>query len=419
VISLPRPTIAVLGVLLILAGCSSPDVAPTVATPPPTKTPANQVSLPVEAALLAPSFGSDWIVVGLAAPQSIALEDPSVAIRLLDRSGKEIERRTVELPFDSLLPGSAWPFREVFRPAASPSAVEATLEGTGRASGAAPRLRGEVLTTFIDSQGTRAALGSITNRAGESVRLDRVALLGRDSAGALQEVAAAVPAASVLPAGEVTPLLAQLPDGGDLLDWEVLPIASTGAFSPAAVEVGEIYAAEDDQSNPFVTASVRNTAQGQRWISLTAVAQVGSTWLVGDSITAPLPVAQGEGLPLTIRVPGSELPPDEEIEWLLFPDATAAETGTVPLTAEVVGFSPLGSSLLLRVRISGGATPVRLPAAHAWVATDEGQTVSAASAIGPEVLLPGQEAVVTLALPVPRGLELALAQVEVRAAGLP
>jgi hypothetical protein len=92
----------------------------------------------------------------------------------------------------------------------------------------------------------------------------------------------------------------------------------------------------------------------------------------------------------------------------------------MPVPSEVIGYEPAGSTLFLRVRLTGGAVAtVHSPAASASITDDEGQVVSAAWAAGPPILAPGDSAVVTLALPLPRGFDLTQGQLDVEGAGLP
>jgi hypothetical protein len=385
----------------------------------PTPTPAYDLRLEADAVLVPGAAGGDWLVVGLALAGDEAVRSPHLVISLKDATGAEISRRSVEIPPDPLPPGAAWPFLESFRPPAPPSTVDATLLGLAVSGQAAARINGEVLRIFLDAQGGSVALGSLTNGATGPVLIEHVRLLGKDTAGAMQAVLDVTPARRELAAGEVTAFLADLPPRSEPLEWEVHAIAAAVDGPAQAIEILDVYATEDDQANPFVTAVLRNDSEDARWVTLTAVARRGEVWLSGDSFSLPVPLAPGERAPVALRVAGAGLPDDEQVEWLLIPDSTMAESGSVPVASEVVAFSPVGSTLFLRVRLTGGDAPAVKPAAYASIATDDGRTVSAAWAAGPATLTPGQTSVVTLALPVPGGFELTQGQVDVRAAGIP
>jgi hypothetical protein len=300
-----------------------------------------------------------------------------------------------------------------------PRTVEATLLGLAGSDQSAARVLGEVRRIFLDALGGSVALGSLANAATSPIRIEHVRLMGRDSAGTMQDVLDVTPARRELTAGEVTPFLADLPPRDEPLEWEVHTIAAAADRPRQAIEILDEYATEDDQANPFVTAVLRNDSEDPRWVTLTAIARQGETWLSGDSFSLPIPLAPGERAPIALRVPGAGLADDAQVEWLLVPDSARAEAGSVPTASEVVGFGPVGSTLFLRVRLTGGDRQVHNPAAYASITTDDGRTVSAAWAAGPPILTPGQTSVVTLAVPMPGGFDLTQAQVDVRAAGIP
>jgi hypothetical protein len=415
----PQPFVFALLCSLQLSACTAPAES-TVAPPSPTQTPAFDFRLSVTAELTQASESGEWLVFGLAGETSTAIEDPHVLIVLRDAAGVEIARRTIEIPADPLPSASNWPFRQPFRPPAAPASVEATLLGNLTALPAGPDLTGRVLRRFLDAEGRPVALGALENHGPSEAFVERLALVGRDSTGAIREILEAVPAAARIDADEQVPFLAPLPPGDETLEWEVFPIARASDGPPVAVEILDPRPARDDQGNPFVTAVVRNGSSQPLWLALTGIAVDGTVWLAGNSLSLPVPVAPGSGAPFSLRLPAVGLPAEGDIEWLIVPRATPAEGGPVSVPTEVIGYEAVGSTLFLRVRLTGGdATPTTVPSAQGTIRGDDGLLVSAGWAAGPPTLAPGETAVVTLALPLPRDFDLTLGQIDVQGAGMP
>jgi len=415
-----RPPIPALILVLVLSACSSP--TEEAALPPPsTKTPVYELTLPVEADLVRLGTDSgDWLVLGIAGEAAPAIEDPHVLIVLRDSAGAEISRRTIEIPADPLLPASAWPFREPFRPATLPASVEATLLGNPAALGEGPDLTGRILRTFLDAQGTTVALGALANLGPAEAIVERLGLVGRDDTGGIREVLEVEPAASRLDSDETVPFLARLPPGSEDFHWDVYPIARAVDGPPFTVDILERRPDQDDQGNPFVTAVVRNRSSEPLWVVLTGVIADGETWLAGDSLSLPLPLAPGDGAPFSLRLPGIGLPPEGQVEWLIVTRARPAEAGPVSVPSEVIGYEAVGSTLFLRVLLTGSAEMGALaPSAQATLMGGDGRLVSAGWGVGPPTLAPGETAVVTLVLPLPNDFDLILGQLDVHGGGLP
>ncbi|HSR47063.1 MAG TPA: hypothetical protein VLL77_03655 [Anaerolineales bacterium] len=108
-----------------------------------------------------------------------------------------------------------------------------------------------------------------------------------------------------------------------------------------------------------------------------------------------------------------------DLEWMVFTDGMPAEETALPLTTEVVAYEPVGSKLMLRVRVRApGAEGVRTAAVSAVVRRETGPVASAAWASVTD-LDPGESAIVVLALPLPAGFDLTTSVVDVWGGGLP
>ena len=132
-----------------------------------------------------------------------------------------------------------------------------------------------------------------------------------------------------------------------------------------------------------------------------------------------MPLAPGDRAPFSLRLPGVSLPPEGQVEWLIVTRASPAEASPVTVPSEVIGYEAVGSTLFLRVLLTGGAEGRRHPSAQATLMGDEGELVSAGWGVGPPALGPGETAVITLALPLPSEFDLTLGQLDVQGGGLP
>jgi hypothetical protein len=404
--------------MLLVAACTPAPLPPSPA-PTPTATPDFTLNLDVEASLRPAPLPGEWIVTGLALAGPNDVETPRLSLVLRDSTGAELDRRTVDVQPDPLPAGASWPFRETFALETTPSTVHARLQGDSGNAAQRPLLQGEVLRTFIDSRGGTVALGSLANEATRQAFVTSLRVAGRDAAGALQEVLDVRPARRQLEPGEVTPFLAALPPEAEALEWEVYSIAAFGDGSDPAIEIVEQTSADDDQGHPFVTTVLRNISEDPRFPAITGILGHEDAWLSGEAFELPVALAPGEQAAISLRVPGLGLSPEAEIEWLLVTDSTAAEGRSIPVASEVIDFQPLGSTLVLGVRLTAGQRPVGQPAVQAALIGENGVTLSAAWGAGPAALGPGESAVVPLALPIPRGFDLAQGQLDVRAVGLP
>jgi hypothetical protein len=416
---MPRRRAAICSLyLLLLAGCAQ--VGPILTpTPLPTATPPRDVSLPIEVELAASDTAGEWSVFGIAEAGDQSIERPSLQITLYDEEGSQIDQRTVDLSPQPLPSGAAWPFGETFQTPSTPVAAEAVLLGDAAAGDPVIPLRSRALRTFTDYQGRTLLLGSLSNADRSAASVRAVGLLGFDPDGQMRQVLEVDLIGSVVEPGQSVPILARLPRGGEDLAWQLFPIAVGADGPPLPVEVLDQVAGWDDQGNPFVTAVVHNKASVALWLTLTGVVQEGDAWLAGETFALPTPLGPGGRLPFSLRLPGVGFPQEDDLRWEIFPAASEATAQPIPLSSEVIGYEPVGSTLILRVRLTNAESgAVRSPAAFASLTDGDGQTVGAAAGGGPPVLASGESAIVTLALPL-RGFDLALGQIDILAYGLP
>lgn len=422
----PRPRRLLLApacALMWLAACSvlpTPTSQPAEPTARPVPSPA--FSIPVDVSVREGPGAGEWTVLGLARTGTEALTDPRLLFVLLDRAGAEIERRTIEIPIDHLPRDTAWPIRAVFQPSSKPESATARLQGDPTTALPAAEAAAEVLGTFIDDQGRVMALGRLKSVGDGPVEILGLRLLGWSEDGAITEVVEAESALSIVSEGTPAPFFARLTETEEGISWEAFPLVRPADRDLPEVSVDAVEVFTDDQGNPFVTARVVNTSDSPVTIRATGVLREGAAWLAGRTVEIPMPTLPGETALVTIRVPATALnrgADPEGVEWDLFLDAREAAAGSITIPGEVVGYEPAGSTLVLRVRVSGPPdTPLERSAVAATLRSEAGQVVSGAwsdvSALGP-----GEETVVILSLALPRGFDLTASILDVTATGTP
>ncbi|HSR47612.1 MAG TPA: hypothetical protein VLL77_06435, partial [Anaerolineales bacterium] len=274
----------------LLGACAPASQAPPSPTssprPPTSPTPAYRLRL--EAYLLPGETSEEWIVIGLAQTGVEPVADPRVRIVLSDRSGAEIDRRTIGLPLDIVPAGAGWPFRETFRLAATPVSVEAFLTGETAPVEPVPPASAKVLQTFLDAQGSTIALGRLTVDSLDVVEILAVRLLGRDPNGAMVDVLEAHPARAVDFATPTLPFLARVPKSSRATTWEAFPIVRNGDGLPPSVEPRLSEPSVDDQGNLFITAVLDNFGDDPLWARATGVVAQDGRWLAADLVEVPV-----------------------------------------------------------------------------------------------------------------------------------
>lgn len=419
---IPAPA-AWAALLLTLAACTGlplPAPSPTPAVPTLTLSPSIVISAE---AVLQPGPGVDeWTVLSLPRSGDAAVGEPRVLIVVFDPSGAEVERLLIDIPLDPLPPRTAWPIRETFQSSTSPASATVSLIGEPGSATASPRVLSEIVTIFVDSSGTPAALGRLEIVGDSAVEILGLHLLRRSEDGTITDILDAAPALSILPAGSETPFLARMPEAGSQEAWEPFLLARPANDPSPRVSLMAAESFTDDQGNPFVTLQLENTSPSPVWIRLTGVLRRGERWLAGREIDIPSPIPVRETAAVSLLLPataiGESVEPDS-VDWEVFLDASPAGAEPVAVPIEVLSYEPAGSTLVLRVRLSAPPeTPLDRGAITAVLRSEGGPVVSASWA-GISNLGAGESAVVVVSLPLPSGFDLMASALDVSGSGLP
>lgn len=356
--------------------------------------------------------------MGLAEAGREAMEAPEILLTVYGPSGSELTRQTIALPIEVLPAGAGWPFSLKVSSPSEPTSAQAVLQGAAAADPSAPRASAEVLETFLDTQGASQLLGRVRVDGDLPFEVVSLGVLGRDRSGKITDVLGAEPAGANDPGHRETPFLARVPAGSRASTWTAFPIARSLEHAPPPVDVTPGEAMSDDQGNPFLTVHLRNPGQDPLWVRATAVLKADGEWQAGEAIVLPVPLGPGLSTAISFLVPGSPPNPELPTSWETFVDARAADASPVPLASEVVGYEPVGSALLIRVRTE---VPVSQEMERAGVSavlrSESGPIVSASWAAASD-LAAGDAPIVVLALPLPDGFDLTASILDVEALGL-
>jgi len=411
---------------LLLAACTPAAPRETVAVAPTAGASATPAfAARAEAHLAEGRTVGEWLVVGLAhAPSDQNLAAPQLLVVLRDASGAEIGRQTVDIAADPLPAGAAWPFEEPFRPSRAPRAVEVRLVGNPGPAAASSLVRASVLRSFLDAEGATILLGRLADSGGGAA-IESVRLLGRDESGRATAVVSAIPAVAFLAPRESAPFLARAPRLANGATWQAFVIARPAEQPAALLQVETVSAHEDDQGNPFVSLFVRNDSPQPVWAQVTAVASLGEAWMAAAALELPTPLAPGARLPLALRLPRTSVerdgaPAPADLAWQIFTASRPASASAVSLPLEVVGYEAVGSTLLLRIRVEGiAAGLVDRPSVIVALRGSDGELLGAGLTAGDTSLADGASLVLTVAIPIARGLDLRQTEFDVLAVGVP
>ncbi len=372
-----------------------------------------------------------WIANGLVTNDaSAAAVGLRLRLSLLDAQGQAVATREIAPVIDRLGPGESSPFTSRFEGAPAAVRVHAEVAASSASSFKRAPISVEGLQEAADSSGGVSVTGTLTNEGNRPAAVAQVAVAARD-AGKLIAVGGRVAGMSYIRAGESVPFLAHLPTsspGAQLTAWVDAIETSTPDPVPTAV-TASARMATTSQGLPFVVGSVRNTDNTPRIAALVVFVKDKTRILGMADVEAPIPLAPGEatifaatsfpGLPARMASGHVSLA-DLKAEVVFDPIASgaAADGESVPLEVAITAYEPIGSTLFVKGQVTNDrSTPIRLPAVTIAVRSTEGRPVTAGWLTIAPLLAAGEASAFSLAMPLPSGVDPAMAEYDLKAAG--
>jgi hypothetical protein len=180
---------------------------------------------------------------------------------------------------------------------------------------------------------------------------------------------------------------------------------------------------------PFVVGSVQNADLQARSATLVVTLKEKSQLMGLADVRLPIPLAPGEtqlfalasfpGLASRMSSAQASLA-DLTVEVVFDPVESGAEgvTVSVPLDVSITSYEAVGSTLFLKGEVNNErSTPIMSPAVVAAVRSTDGKPVTAGWLTVAPSLAPGEKAAFTLPMPLPSGVDPAMSEYDLQAAG--
>ena len=363
----------------------------------------------------------------------LGAEEIALRIWLESSSGEILAEKllTPLLPF--LPPGGESPFFSFFSVNDAAAGARVEVLSYRPAHFEAVSLVVDQLSPAPTSDGGVAVFGRLSNPGPRWAEIQRLVLAADEESGSLLGFSSREVFPSVLAPGEARPFLAhfaQVPSSALFTTH----YAASGQDQPPQQTSLTLHQppriAFDNQGNPFVLGLLKNGDRIQRWAKLIVVIRLQDE-VVGLSTLEPrVPLepgevrsfAVGEFASLSQRLAHRAWSAgDLAVEAFLDPLLAIAEAPSpILLTVHLKAYESTGSRLFLRGSVQNpGPNAVRTATLIASLQSTEGVLQAAGEMVVAEVLGPGESRDFVLPVWLPRGVDLAFAEHDIRALGLP
>ncbi|MGA9191824.1 MAG: FxLYD domain-containing protein [Anaerolineales bacterium] len=432
--------LSVLGLTCAVAACASSQPQPA-STPTPAQTPAPVPRLPSPTPTLQASVEGLYLIPGTPPTSSTAMgyllnrtdstvEDVTLRVSLVNDQGGELAQSVIDLAVPLLGPGQSAPFSAAF-PTSQDAEIQIEITGYRPASDPPAPIDVNLNRRTLTDEGKLAVVGIMHNPNPTPVEILGLAMAATDSQGRLVGVGSDWRGLSGLAAGKSVPFLALLPANETTVHVRAFVSAiATDELPPSPIEWGASpKLLTDDQGNPLVLASIRNSG------STPALARVLVT-LEGSSGTAsaavyasPIPLAPDETRPFSVTdfpglasqlASGGQSLSDLRARGQVDPSRSEATSqASVPLNIEVTAYENIGGALLVHgTAYNQSQDHVLQPIVIGALRSTSGMIWSAGEATIAENLEPGAQTDFLLVMPKPANIEPSQGEFDIRGLGL-
>jgi hypothetical protein len=412
----------------------------TIATSPPggqvTALPSPTPPLDAEfqdVTLIPGRLAGDWSVIGVVTNRSEAsVGGVDLKVSLYDSSDALLAVQTVRPALTNLAAGGQSPFAARFpgAGAADHTRVEAIAYLPSVQSWTPIEI--EQLETQPAGDGRMAAYGIAVNRGLQTVEIVELVLMATSPNGEPIAISDEAAGLSVLNPGASAPFAAILSTS----DTPILLQAFSNA-QPLAGETeqelslaGPIMIQHDRDGSPLVVGTLHN--DGLDWMTADVVVDLrrGDEIVGVSELELPWPLAPGESQPfLTSEFPGliqrlqsQGIDPGSLVATAQIDPAGSHISTSPPITleAEITAQEVIEGSLFLKGSLTNGRSEkVDRPSAAVVLRSTQGEVISAGFVVAGTQLGAGQSLPFILTLRLPADADVAMAEFDLRAAGLP
>jgi hypothetical protein len=404
-------------------GSSTASVSPT--SPPPAPTPTADVRVRLTRWHIDPGGGEALGFVALeGGPES---SDLALDVTLLD--DRDQATATVRVPALTpyLLRSSEAFFAARFPEGSVGSALQVSVASHQPAPQDIEALDATILSSTWLTGESLSLLGRLGNAGRRPLTPSGLLVVGLDEDGDPMTFAEGTLAVSALRPGESAPFRADVPDATGVEEWLVI---SHGVPAPSAHAAsvrldGDIAIRRDAQGQWFAVGGLMNTSDTPRWARVGVLLKVEDHWLSLGLFETPVGLPPGARLPFLIEgFPGIEQqeaegnPDEDSVQAASFLSEREAATVVRSLEAELTGYEVIGSRLYLRGQVRNpGTSRIGSAAVVISVTSADGDRLTAGWAAVSGSLDTGEQAGFLAILPIPAGLDLSLAEFDLRSLG--
>jgi len=376
----------------------------STSTPQLAPTPAIEVDFS-ELTLVPGRLAGDWTVIGMLTNRSaFAAQGITLDVTLQGSRAAPLAHQLISPALDTLAPGAASPFSARFPAAGSAEAALAEVVSYQPASGAAIPLKIDSLAPQPMQDGRIAVYGRVSNSGAKAIVIQDLVILARTPAGdpvALSSPASGISFLGVSESAGFVCILDSVDPASVLSAYSDAKVASDpGELALAFPEPPKI--AFDEQGVPLVLGAVRNDGGVSMLADVVVTITLRDETLGIGELELPWPLAPGETQPFAVvDFPGLETRVSRSA---VDPLSLSAEGRIDPAVAD---------------RDNSGPDPVARPSIMAVVNSTDGDILTAGFMTAADELGPGASLSFVLTLRLPDRVNLAMAEFDVRGAGMP
>lgn len=371
-------------------------------------------------------------VIGLARnDSSAAVQNVDVSIDLLDTSGAPIGTAAARLLLSHLQPGATSPFVASIPPGIDPAGARPRLSAFEFSARTQLDVAVEVVSAALAADEGTEVLGLVRSRGEQPAMVEDVILTWRAADGTLAGAARADLPASVLQAGASLPWIAGPVDAAPQMVFEAF-VSAAPAKPPFGARL-EMASGPSwwltAQNRGFASGAIRNPGPAavlpEVAVSLTAQGE-----LVGlEILRSSVPLTPGESLVFTAETFASledrlrrlgvgmqDVAPQVVLGWT---EPERPSSSPVSLPVAVRQFEVIGSRLFLSGAITHpGTEPLASLMVYVTLRSTSGEPQTARwLPLAPPA--PGERIDFAIDLPLPKGVDPAMSEYDLRALGLP
>ena len=417
-------------ILLLAAGMSAacaPPPAPTRQAPTtdstkqPTLVPTPTLAADFTGPKLLPAGDGSWQASGLFTNQSqTTVHAPQLAVQLLDAQGNPLAEELAVVGLPLLPPGATSPYQATFPPELSPEAARLVIRSYTPSSGSHVPLAVELVASYALPAGGSRVLGLIGVEGSRGAELAGLSL-GLFEFGELVAVSQSITGPLWLRPGEQATFEAILPQAAALDQLTAFAVASAGRLPPPALVEADLEpgVAFDEQGHPLLAGTLRNPAAMPAYVRLLVTVVVAGQPARVVELASPIPLRPGESRAFGLRLedlPDSDDPDGFGVEITVEPLPGAGAAALATLEPVIQSVEQLAGSVFLRGSLANPtAFDVFDPTLFAALRTTDGELISAGWLPAAAELPAGGAIGFVLALPLPAGVDLALAEYDLQA----